>query len=161
MSNTSLCWRKAVWETRNGEQEIRVIDDMPVSGQNLTARCKSTHMPLASDAYMPIPEDPLELESVNLAQFERETEKLAPSPQGVCVSCFFACEKPDVPPFTSLNCTKLCFLVCNLDVSTLHYIRSAARSDVAGLVPQRRPRRRNAGSELPPRLKLGQGHLLD
>ena len=33
----SLCWRKAVWESRNGEQEVRVIDDMLVSGQILTA----------------------------------------------------------------------------------------------------------------------------
>ena len=33
----SLCGRKAVWESRNGEQEVRVIDDMLVSGQILTA----------------------------------------------------------------------------------------------------------------------------
>ena len=41
---------KAVWKTRIAEQEVGVIDDMLVPGQNLTARYEPTHVPTTSDA---------------------------------------------------------------------------------------------------------------
>ena len=40
----------AVWETRNGEQEVRETDDMLVSGLNMAAGYESTHVPVTSDA---------------------------------------------------------------------------------------------------------------
>ena len=42
--------RKAVWETRDGEQEVQVVDDMLVSGQNLTVGYESARVPMTSDA---------------------------------------------------------------------------------------------------------------
>ena len=104
VASPSLCWRKAVWETRNGEQEVRVIDDMLVSGQNSTAGYESTHVPMTSDAvaaqvrsvnmtfpeatlagfpsdfakaYKQVPEDPVEVENLVLAQFEPDKQCLA------------------------------------------------------------------------------------